>query len=75
MPMTASPRQRSVVFTAFMGLSLVAVLGVASHRLADWSLFAGGTAGYDTNAKFVARVLQICTLVLVAILDRKVAYS
>ncbi len=75
MPLTASSRQRGIVFTAFIGLSLVAVLGVAAHRLADWSLFAGGIVDYDTGAKFAARVLQVCTLVLIAVLDRKVSYS
>lgn len=75
MPLTASKRQRSVVFAAFVGLSLAPVLGIAMHRLADWSLFTGGMSGYDTGAKFAARVLQMCTLVLVAVLDRKVAYS
>lgn len=75
MPLTASPRQRGIVFAAFIGLSIVPVLGLAAHRLADWSLFAGGLVGYNTSAKFVARILQLCVLVSVAILDRKVAYS
>ena len=75
MPLTASPRQRGAMFAAFIGLSIVPVLGLAAYRLAGWSLFTGGLADYSTGAKFAARVLQVCTLVLVAVLDRKVAYS
>lgn len=75
MPLAASKRHRSVVLAAFVGLSLVPAFGLAAHRLANWSLFAGGTPDYDANAKFVCRILQLCTLVLIALLDRKVTYS
>lgn len=75
MPLAASKRQRSALFAAFTGLSFAPIAGIAMHRLADWSLFTGGMADYDTGAKFAARVLQVCTLILIAALDRKVTYS
>lgn len=75
MPLAASKRQRSALFAAFADLSFAPIAGIAMHRLADWSLFTGGMADYDTGAKFAARILQLCTLVLIAALDRKVTYS
>ena len=75
MPLAASKRQRSLIFAAFVGLSLIPALGLATNRLADWALFAGGLAGYDASAKFARRILQVCALILVALLDRKATYS
>ena len=75
MPLVASPSRPGAVATALAGFSALPALGIACLRLCDWAMFGGGFVEYDVGMKFISRILQVVTMAVMLVLDRRIPYT
>lgn len=75
MPFLASSAAENKTALTFAGFSLIPAFGIACFRLSAWTLYSSEVGAQDLNMLFVSRMMQLCSIVLALIIDRRLPYS
>lgn len=75
MPLIQSKKMKTKGILSIAGISLLPALGIACFRLSAWTLYTSDIGANEPNMFVVSRVLQLCAIVLILILDRQVSYG
>lgn len=75
MPLVESEHRKSNLLAILAGYPVAAAVGLAAFRVGAWTIFQNGPGLTDKGVPFLAHAVQAITMIVIMVLDGRLAYS